>query len=345
MASMKVAMITPWRVRCGIASYSANLAEGLAQHGVDVYVVRLPRFGAMTPEILQMVAEKVPRDVDLIHVQHEYGRFQGLEGGFYAALKQHGKPIVTTMHTTGVALDVDRVIAGSSDKVIVHNRYCFDRFPYKEKVIIIPHGCKPTACPPKEECRREFGIPEGVPVVGYLGFISPNKGLEDLIAAMLKVEAALVIAGGWFVEQETTYIAQLKQWSLDALKGRCMWLGYVPDDRLAVAYGAMDVVAYPARAMSESGALLLAISHGKAVVARELPPTIEKQHLWGALLTFKDIEDLARKLKMLLGDEELRRRMEANARRYAEEHSWPKIAQRHIEVYREVLEGRQGGRA
>ena len=333
---MRVAMITPWKVRCGIATYSANLAKALAEKGVDVYIVRLPRFGMLTSTLLQNLVDKIPSDADLIHVQHEYGRYQGLEGGFYAALKRLGKPLVTTMHATGVMPDVDRVVVGASDATIVHNQYCLERLAFKGRVHVIPHGCQPASCPPKDYCRRELGIPEEAPIVGYLGFISPVKGLETLIQAVERVqEAALVVGGGWFVEHETTYIAQLKQWSLGSLKGRCMWLGYVPDDRLAVAYGAMDVVAYPSRAMSESGALLTAISHGKAVLASALPPAVEKQRR-GALMTFRDLDDLAEKLRWLLRDGEMRSKLEEGARRYAEEHSWPRVAEKHIELYRQL---------
>jgi len=95
-------MITPWKKRCGIYTYSRDLVDALARAGVDVYVVPLPRFGSKTAEIMENVASKVPfDDVDLIHVQHEYGLYVNLENIFYRTLKQFGKPIVTTMHAVG----------------------------------------------------------------------------------------------------------------------------------------------------------------------------------------------------------------------------------------------------
>jgi len=338
---IKVAMITPWGVRCGIASYSRNLANALAQLGVDVYVVRWPRFGMRTAELIQSsVIDRIPADrVDLIHVQMEYGYFtHNLEVPFYRALMQLGKPVVTTMHVAGDPAR-DSVVASASKKVIVHNKWCAKLFGYKDKITIIPHGCDPRETPPRDECKRSLGIDPRAPIVGYLGFISPIKGLETLIEAMVEVrEAGLLIGGGWHVGEETDYIARLKDWSLKLLPGRCMWLGYVPDERMQIVYGAMDVVVYPSRRMSESGALLTAISHGKAVIARRLPPTREKERL-GALMTFRNTEDLVKKIKLLLKDEGLRRRLEEGARRYAESVSWGKVAEKHLALYKKVLSG------
>mgnify|MGYP000409699739 CR=1 FL=1 len=334
---LKVAMVTPYGVRCGVASYSRSLANALAQLGCEVYIVRWPRFGVRTWELIQgCVIDKIPMSVDLIHVQMEYGYFTpNLELGFYSSLRQLGKPVVTTMHVAGDP-SRDSIIAQASSKVIVHNKWCAKLFGHKGKTVIIPHGCDPRECPPREECKKALGIDPKIPIVGYLGFISPAKGLEILIAAMTKVEAGLLIGGGWFIGEETDYINRLKEWSLKLLPGKCMWLGYVPDENMPIAYGAMDLVVYPSRWMSESGALLTALSHGKAVIARRLPPTREKERL-GALATFSSTEDLVREVRELLKDESLRRRLEEGARKYAERNSWTEVADKHLSLYKRVL--------
>ena len=91
---LKIAMITPWNVRCGIFTYTKNLSTALGETGAEILIVRLPRFGSKIPEILQMVVDRIPVDkIDLIHIQHEYGLYQGLEGGFYGSLKKLGKPL------------------------------------------------------------------------------------------------------------------------------------------------------------------------------------------------------------------------------------------------------------
>ena len=250
---------------------------------------------------------------------------------------------MTTCHNVGNFL-ADTTIATASDAVIVHNEFCARHFSAPKKPVIIPHGCSPATCPPAEECKKAFGIDPRVPIVGYLGFVSPVKGLETLVEAMRGVsEAALLIGGGWFTGRETSYIMGLKQWSLQVLPGRCQWLGYVPDERLATAYGAMDLLVYPSRGATESGALLTGLAHGRPTIASALPPFKEKERK-GALITFRNVEDLRRKIRRLLKDEGLRLKLAEGARRYAESVKWyPTIAERHIRLYREVIK-RCGGK-
>jgi len=110
----------------------------------------------------------------------------------------------------------------------------------------------------------------------------------------------------------------------------------VPDDELSMAYGAMDVVVYPSVYATESGALLMALSHGKAVIANRLPPFREKEKL-GALTTFRGVNSLVKKIRKVLRNDEYRASLEAGARVYAEEHSWSKVAEQHIDLYEELL--------
>jgi glycosyltransferase involved in cell wall biosynthesis len=341
---LSVAIITTWATRCGIFSYSRSLAYALAKLGVDVYIMRYPRLGFRSPELIEScVLDKIPIDkVDVIHVQHEYGLFvPNLEGGVYAYLKRLGKPLVSTCHATG-DFTKDSVIASISDRVIVHNEWMARLFGHSEKTVIIPHGClEPVDCPPSEECKKALGIDPRVPIVGYQGFISPPKGVETLIEAMTKVpNAALLVGGGWFVGEETDYIMRLKQWSLQVLRGRCQWLGYVPDERLPHVYGSMSCLVYPSRWASESGALLTALSHGRAVLASNLPPFKEKEKL-GALMTFKGVEDLKRKIKRLLKDEALRHRLQEGAKAYASKNSWSAVASKHLSLYKTILNRRE----
>jgi len=338
---LKVGMITPWSVRCGIFTYTRSLVNALAQHGVEVYVIRWPRFGRRSPELIRScVTEKIPVDrIDLIHHMNEYGLMMpNLDGGFYADLKKLGKPVVVTMHAVGDPFK-DSVVASVTDRVIVHNAFCARHFQGdKKKVVVIPHGCSPQSTPPMDECKRALGIDPRAPIVGYQGFISPVKGLERLIEAMRGVpNAALLVGGGWFVGEETDYIIRLKQWSLQVLPGRCQWLNYIPDERLATAYGAMDILVYPSMFATESGALLNALSHGRAVIASNLPPFREKEKQ-GALITFKAVKDLRRKIKRLLKDEDYRARLAEGARKYAESVAWSRIAQLHRLLYEDIVQ-------
>ena len=340
MKKLRIGMISPWKVRCGIYTYTENLVQGLVHakgYNVEVYIIRLPRLGALTEDILMNLYDNIPLNkIDLIHVQHEYGRYQNLEGGFYGALAKTGKPILTTMHATG-NFSVDAVIASVSEKVIIHNQFMQRHFAYPHKTIIIPHGCISAKCLPPGEARKVYGIPSNAKIVGYCGYISPTKGLELLIDAMTQVKkVGLLVAGGWFTEGDTVYINDLKKKSSDILPGRCNWIGYVPDEELPAAYGAMDIVVYPPRYASESGALAMALSHGKAVIAAPLPPFKEKEDQ-RVLITFKDAYDLAKKIKYLLKNDQARKKLEKAAIHYVKRNSWNNIALKHIKLYEQLV--------
>ncbi len=333
---LAIAMVTPWKTKCGIASYSEALSHALAELGVEIYVVRFPRFGRKSSETMRDVAERVPCDkVSLIHVQNEYGLFQGFDIGLYKYLQALGKPLVTTMHAVG-HIQFDPAIYQLSSKVIVHNKYCARQFRFPS--VIIPHGVDVVNCPPMEECKKAWGIDPRMKIVGYCGFIAPNKGLEMLLEAVAKLEnVGLLIAGGWHTSgSDNQYINELKQASFSLLPNRCQWIGYVPEDKLKIAYGAMDIVVYPSLTMSESGALLMALAHGRAVIASDLPPVREKKEL-GALMTFTNVEDMIAKIKQVLEDVELRQKLEAGARKFSQENSWEIVARKHVELYEEIL--------
>lgn len=333
---INVAMISTWHQRCGIASYTENLASALAKQDANIYIVRIPRFGEKEVSIFQNIVDRIPVDkVDVIHVQHEYGLYGRLNQEFFTALAKLGKPVVTTMHATG--FKDDAVIEENSDKIIAHNKYCAERFGGTgAKVSIIPHGMAPlkTPLPPKDVCKKRLGIQPQVPIVGYLGFVSEYKGLEGLIDAMIDVpNAALLIGGGWFVDEQVEYINSLKERTLKVLPSRCQWIGFVPDEELAMTYGAMDIVVYPSRFMTESGALLMALSHGKAVIASNLPPVREKED---ALMVFKDTKDLSEKIKLMLSNHILRESYEEQAKEFTEQNSWENIAKKHIDLYQSL---------
>lgn len=333
--TIRIACVTPWEVRCGIYTYTKDLVYALAEEDIETYVVRLPRFGHKTREILIDIADRIPYDkVDLVHVQHEYGLYQGFDPVFFTALRTHGKPIVTTMHAVG-NWEIDVLASGVSNKVIVHNEYCAKRFPFPNTVII-PHGVTPAEPTERAQAKKTFHISPEVPTVGYLGFISNYKGIENLITAMTKVEkTALIICGGWHTDVPNDYIERLRKWSHELLGNRVMWTGFIPEEKLADAYGAMDVLVYPSRFATESGALLHGIAYGKAIIASNIEPFKEKEKE-DALMTFTDADDLAKKINNLLGDGLLRLLFEKNARDYAEKNSWKEVAKKHADLYSQL---------
>jgi len=318
-------MVTPWHAKCGVASYSEKLSLALSRLGVEVYIVKLHRTGVKDPDYMQFLATRIPEHVDLIHVQHEYGLFSYCEEAFYAAARELGKPIVTTLHGGG-GFQQDEEIARYSDVVVVHNRWQASR--YGRPCVIIPHGVEPRQPLPKVEARRLLGVKASY-VAGCFGFISPYKGLEDILYAASKLrDVEFLIAGGWHLDHETRYMAELKRRSPQNVR----WLGYLEEDQLPAFFGACDLIIHASRFVSESGSLLTAIGYGKAVIARDLPPNREKP----VLDLFTTAEDLAEKVDYYVRTLDLCE-AEQRARSYAEENSWSRVAEKHEKLVYEKL--------
>jgi len=266
--------------------------------------------------------------------QHEYGLYQNNEPNFYQALKLLKKPIVTTMHAVGNP-QIDEAISSGSNRLITHNEYCKSHLDYPST--IIPHGCavKPTA--DEAISKRKYGIPSEAPIIGYLGYISPYKGLETLIEAVRNTPGvALAIAGGSHSAQDTEYLVKLKDRTLRELQGRCVWLGYIPEQDLKYAYAAMDLLVYPSRYATESGALLTAMGYGRVILASKLPPFVEKEKV-GALATYANVAELQQAIKVLIANEDQRASIKVKALAYCEKNSWEEVAKMHIKLYEEVL--------
>lgn len=332
---MKVGIVTPWHTRCGISTYSVDLATAVSRHDAEVYIARLKRLGHKSMEYFETLATRRIPKVDVVHIQHEYGLYKGGEPAFFSRLRQSTgiTPVVTTMHSVGSPIP-DEIVANHSDEVVVHNRFCRER--YLHPCTVIPHGVTPREPMPMEEAKEKLGL-KG-PVVTMFGFIGPYKGYEEAIRTIgLEFPGVnLLVAGGWHVDLQTTYIARMRQLADTIAPGQVTWTGWLEREELPTVFGASDVCLYTNRYMTESGALLTAIGYGRCVLCRSLAPNREREER-GALKTFSKDSELILGLEELLEDPDLRARYEAGARRHAEEVSWSRVAGMHMELYRDLL--------
>lgn len=331
--AQRISLITPWRVRCGIATFSEQLAQGYAHHGREVYVSVLSRFSEKQPIYYNWLVSRAP-DVDVFVVQHEYGLYLGNEGSLYDTIGDRKTPVVTEMHSTG-NYNVDPGILARSDRVIVHNDYCAGRLPRNDKTVVIPHPVPmPKRIMGRDEARRELKLPLDKKIVLVFGFITPAKGHDVAVRAVAKMpdDVLLAIAGGWHTDENTPFISEVSGLAGRLLGKRALWLGYVPNDKMPATFGAADVILMAYKQATESGAFMTAIAHHKAVVASRLPNFAEKER-HGIVKVFQEEEDLPGILQGILDDDEERLRMEGAAARFAGENSYARIAARHLELF------------
>jgi glycosyltransferase involved in cell wall biosynthesis len=150
-----------------------------------------------------------------------------------------------------------------------------------DKIWLIPHGPLfddgPRLTP--QEARSRLGLQQKEPLVLCQGVISEYKGIPFLLDAWKQLKAAgvagrLLIAGTGdqriLSEIQETVVAEALSDSVS------LWLHFIPVEQLPFLYQAADVLVYPYKAGTTSGALLTGLNYGKAVVATRLPFFLEQ---------------------------------------------------------------------
>ncbi|HVM18172.1 MAG TPA: glycosyltransferase family 4 protein [Gaiellaceae bacterium] len=180
----------------------------------------------------------------------------------------------------------------------------------------------PTGVELPEEAREEAEPPE----VLYVGRLSPEKGVLELVEAMRGLDGArLVVAGD----------GPLRDRVPEAL-------GFVPHDALGELYRRAAVVACPSRREGYGMACAEAMAHGKPVVAGAVGGLLDlvADGETGVLVPPGDADALRDALRRLLADAELRRRLGAAARERARERlSLEATAAATIDAYRAATRG------
>ncbi len=364
--SLAVNLVTSWDKQCGIATYSAFLAEELKTEA-KVYITSLPKKHALNPYFV-MLGYNVAHSQDLVHVQFEYGLFSNLKFGkknltafaslpFYFGLSLGNRRVITTIHEPRKTITasgksglfytrlLDGLIFAVSDLIIIHTleSKALMKTLYgvaESKLRVIPHGSfeKPNFLN-KNECKRKLGL-QGKTVMTILGFVTPKKGHDLVIPLLQQIDSnvQLVIAGGPQTDADVLYLETLKKLAEQYhCSDRVTFTGYLPD--LSVVLNATDFAILPYRTVTDSGVLHLLVSYRVPIIASDLKAFKEIYQEYGCIELFKteDSQDLLIKIQSLLSNEELRDSLKAKCEDMWNTTKWSSIAQRHLETYREVL--------
>jgi glycosyltransferase involved in cell wall biosynthesis len=191
----------------------------------------------------------------------------------------------------------------------------------------------------RAEARRRLGIPDGAPVVGYVGQLGLHKGVDTLLRAMPSVwrtepEARLLVAGA-----KAAFAAEIDRivaaWPGEWRARTSLRYGFEEDEKPTL-YAALDVFAYPSGYESFGIAFLEAWASGLAVVGcrRGAIPDVVDAGRDGLLVPFQDETLLAQAIVTLLRNDPWRRGLgEAGRRKVRAGLTWERVAPR----FREVL--------
>lgn len=183
-------------------------------------------------------------------------------------------------------------------------------------------------------CWESFGAPPG-PVVAFLGRVSREKGLEVLAEAFEKVlavhpEAVLGVIGDgpWKDEFQRRM----------AVNGRAVFTGELGGDELPRALASSAIFAFPSTTDTFGNAVLEALACGVPAVVTDQggPKEIVEDRRSGIVVPGEDPAALAEALDLLLGNDELRRRLGDGGLERARLFSPDASCDEHLAFYRRV---------
>ena len=198
--------------------------------------------------------------------------------------------------------------------------------------------------PGVSDVRNTLGIDETAKVIGYVGRLTRDKGIPELVRAfdriLLSVPDAALLLVGWFDASEDA----LDQSEIARIRNhpRIHWVGFQQDT--APWYRAMDVMALPTHREGFPNVVLEALATCVPVVTTTATGSRDSvlPGVTGELVPPGDSEALAGALTRLLADAPLRQKMGAAARAWVQQHYRAEAVQARVaDFYREMF--RQAG--
>lgn len=192
------------------------------------------------------------------------------------------------------------------------------------------------------QIREELGIPANAPVVGFVGRLTKDKGISELVEAYFALRAEIP-------ELRLLLVGEMEEGDpLPARTRRCIEseggiirTGFVQD--AADYYHAMDVLALPTYREGFPTVVLEAHAAGKPVVAATATGVVDAvmDGVTGILIPVGDARALASGLASVIGDARLAARLgsaglERVLREFRQEMGWDALA----EEYSQMLEAK-----
>ena len=346
---------------CGLATFSAALARGLATNGASARIVRIAdgtrsSDPCVVGELVNGSSESVGATADLLNacdvavVQHEYGIYGGNDGDeVLAILAALRVPTIVIAHTvlsepSAHQREVLVEVADLADRVVVMSRAAEERLcrifdVEPAKVGTIAHGAAVPA-------RRDPSLASADPMLLTWGLVGPGKGIERVIDAMprlrhLPVPPQYLVAGRTHPKVLATAgdsyrEARVEQARRNGVAGLVQFdAAYrdVPSLTALVQSATAVVLPYDSREQATSGVLVDAIAAGRPVVATAFPHAVELLSSGAGIVVDHDDQDaLVVALQRVLSEPGLAARMAAEAARLAPLLGWPVVAAAYVEL-------------
>jgi len=353
-------------IECGIASYTKYLSESVqnlkneviivSQNGAkgdNVFPVYSPLDNDIATRLFHITSKLTP---DVINIQHEYNLY-GSDSGvqlldFLYRCKIAQLPTATTLHT--LYDDMDRTqqiilegITSTSSAIIVHETFQKEmlsrEFPeQKHKVFVIPHGVRKVE--PVQNAKKMLGL-DGKKVILLTGYFRPSKGFHRIVKIFPEIadeleDVVLLVTGkmrGLEFGEYRRYFFDLIN-SSPALDKIMVLSGQFPQHTFDTIMSAADVLALPYEIGAQSGILAQSAAFNVPVVMSPLKSFINWNNTVGSGMIAETDEEYKDAIIKILSDDAFNNRLKANLKKNKTDVLWPAIANRHLDVYNQIVE-------
>jgi glycosyltransferase involved in cell wall biosynthesis len=369
----RIAMVTSWDSRCGIAEYTRYLLNAVSPQApwLEMEILSSPGQGiwqqqaqaakvcwtGLDDDLERLRSEIMAGGFDAVHFQFNFGFFPLRPfSTILRELNRAGVPVLITFHATAdttfngkqISLrEIARTLQ-DVDLILVHSRADEMRLAeigVKKNVHVIHHG---NISFPDEDLaiRSQLGI-DFQPVVGTFGFLLPHKGILELLQAVRILGAEFPRIGllaqcalhhdPISCDFEKTVRRAISDLGLnDAVLLSTEFLS--PEEAVLLLQMA-DVTALPygKTLESSSAAVRFAIAAGRPIIttAQEIFSDVRS-----ATYQIHDNhpERLAEAIRSIIQDAALSERLTKEVRQFAREASWPRVAETYVAQLEEVLQ-------
>ena len=357
----KVAWVTTWNIRCGIASYARYLARAVPAGNLVVLASR-------SGDLLQVDEPFVRRcwtqgwEDDLAElyrairgsgatkavIQFNFGFFEIMAfGRLLDRLKADGVSCELMLHST---LDVNRPglyislrqihrSLENATRLMVHSvadLNTLKSFGLVDNVALFPHGLIAQPSTDPEAARQELGL-EGRKVIATFGYLLPNKGLLALIEAFALLRGThpnlqLLMLNAMYPVPESHQEAEMCRQAIARHGlGEAITLvtEYLPEERAHALLQVADLIVYAYQHTQESasGAVRFGIASGRPVACTPLPIFDDVDRVVHRLPGLAPV-DLAHGIEELIVNSD---RLEVKTRAqssFIDAHDWPTLSMR-----------------
>lgn len=360
----KIAMVTTWNCRCGIAEYSKYLMAAVESE-LDFVIYASSDTEIIEPddpktvcrcwrnhsELLTLRNLIVASNVDIIHFQFNFGFFSlGQLASFIEEMSMR-KKIIITFHSTKCSAFSLHQIADALKKVsaiIVHQDEDGKRLKelgLADNVVMMHHGIIEYSSIEKQVARENIRL-KGEPVIATFGFLLPPKGILEIIQALAILKqhypAIMLIASCalYPLTMSTNYYhACLNEIKKLALEKHIVFVTdfVTPGEAISLLSAAdISVLSYHPTNESSSAALRFCLAARRPLITTKLPIFSEVADCSNQIEASNPIL-LAEAIDALLKSSEQQEVFINNMTKKIEETGWSKVGRVYVDLTRKLL--------